>query len=302
MAQTLTEIRQMLDDAGLRPQKFLGQNFMVDHNLLAALVDLAGIATGELVLEVGPGTGTLTDELLAAGATVVAVEFDRGLAALLTERYAAESRFHLLHCDVLAGKHAIEPKVLATVQDLASDRAHLVSNLPYSIAVPVVCECMLEAFAADRGRTDAVRFVDMTFTVQREVADRFAAVAGTAAYGPASVLTSLLGQATLGKVLPGQAFWPRPKVASRMMRIDVGIPDAEKIPDVSVLTDLVNWAFRHRRKKISAAGRRTGSPLPPKSIAAAFESAGVDSDSRPDRISPAQYALAAAALAEREDS
>ena len=88
MGQTLTEIRAMLERAGLRPRKMFGQNFLIDHNLLTRLVELAGVGAGDDVLEVGPGTGVLTEALLARGANVLAVEVDRGLCRLLEERLA----------------------------------------------------------------------------------------------------------------------------------------------------------------------------------------------------------------------
>src|SRR4249920_707298 len=110
--QSLTEIRALLESHGLSPRHALGQNFLIDHNLIKKLVDAAHVSPGDNVLEVGPGTGTLTEELLARGASVVAVEIDRDLAGLLRERLAVNERFTLIEGDALAGKHAVNPDVL----------------------------------------------------------------------------------------------------------------------------------------------------------------------------------------------
>src|SRR4051812_5019410 len=107
--QTLIQIRALLEERGLAPRKSLGQNFLIDQNLIRKLVDASGVGAGDLVLEVGPGTGTLTEELLERGCEVVACELDRGLAELLRERLGANPRFTLVEGDCLASKREIAP-------------------------------------------------------------------------------------------------------------------------------------------------------------------------------------------------
>ncbi|NQU74771.1 MAG: hypothetical protein HQ546_00485, partial [Planctomycetes bacterium] len=158
MPQTLSEIRAMLASAGLSPRKSFGQHFLIDHNLLAIMVKLSNVGPGDVVLEVGPGTGTLTDALLATGAKVLAVEIDRGLAGLLADRYAGTSALRLICCDVLADKHNISGEVLQALHQFGTDCVHLVSNLPYNIATPLICECLLSSAAAARADRQAVMF------------------------------------------------------------------------------------------------------------------------------------------------
>jgi len=195
--QTLTEIRQMLDQAGLRPQKAFGQCFLIDHNMLAKLLELAELAeaadvpAGLGVLEVGPGTGTLTEELLDRGIGVTAAEIDHGLCRLLRQRLAARPGFTLVEGDVLAGKHAIAPGVLEALPELTQ----LVSNLPYNIATPLLAECLIESWRHQKRPAPSRRlFTRMSFTVQREVADRLSAGPGSDAYGPVSVLAAALAR------------------------------------------------------------------------------------------------------------
>src|SRR5690348_8153122 len=112
MAQTKHQIEALLGSAGIAPRHRFGQNFMIDQNLVRLVADAGMIAPGDLVVEVGPGTGTLTEEILARGAEVIAVEIDRELAKLLRERFASEKRFSLIEGDALAGKHALNAELL----------------------------------------------------------------------------------------------------------------------------------------------------------------------------------------------
>ena len=104
MPQTLAEIKALLDARGLSPRKRFGQNFLIDHNLVRKLVDESKVTAGDLVLEVGPGTGTLTGVLLGRGCEVIACELDDGLTALMEERFGDQERFSLVHGDCLASK------------------------------------------------------------------------------------------------------------------------------------------------------------------------------------------------------
>ena len=295
--QTLREIRGLLDEAGLSPRRQFGQCFLIDGNLLRKLVALADLAGGETVLEVGPGTGSLTEELLARGATVVAAEIDRGLCELLNGRLGEREEFVLVRGDVLAGKHAISPAVLAALGD---GGVHMVANLPYNVATPLVAECLVQSWRAARsgGRGGCV-FERLTFTVQREVAERLTAGEGGATYGPVSVLAGVLGRIRPGANVPASAFWPRPKVASRMVRIDFDAAAAGRVADVDVLRRVVSLAFAQRRKQVGSMLRRSGLPLAAEVLAAGLSAAGIDPRRRAEEICPAAYVRFGNAVAER---
>ncbi|MCP4249876.1 MAG: ribosomal RNA small subunit methyltransferase A, partial [bacterium] len=139
--QTKTEIRGILDSLGLRPQKRFGQHFLMDGNLMRQLADGAEIGGGDAVVEVGPGTGGLTDLLADAAAAVLAVEIDRGLAAFLTQQYADRPQVRILNTDVLANKNRLSPSVTGAVAEMAATtggRCLLVANLPYNVATPLL--------------------------------------------------------------------------------------------------------------------------------------------------------------------
>jgi 16S rRNA (adenine1518-N6/adenine1519-N6)-dimethyltransferase len=302
--QTLSEIRRMLADARLAPNRTLGQNFLIDANLMAKLLDLAEL-TDDDVLEVGAGTGSLTEELLERARRVVAVEIDRGLFGLLSRRLGGREDVTLIHGDALAGKRAISPAVIEAVRP----RARLVANLPYNIATPLVAQCLVCSWraaagaAAERGggspgaaAAEAVLFDRLTFTVQQEVAERFAASPGSKAYGPASVLVALLGRLRLGSGVPASAFYPRPQVAGRFVRIDFDAGGAARLRSIGTLQTVLALAFGQRRKQIGSILRRRDAPLPAAALSGALQAAGIDRTARPETLTPEQYLALADAL------
>ena len=277
MPQTLSEIRDLLASAGLRPQKKLGQNFLIDGNLMTKIVDAAEIEPDDTVLEIGAGTGSLTEMLLERAGHVVAVELDRGLAELLADRLAGHDNLTLLHEDVLQTKSRIAPVVLDALRHAAGGRpALLVANLPYHIASPILIDLLL----CD------VPFRCFCFSVQREVADRIAAQPSTKDYGPITILLQLCGTVHRITHLPPQAFWPVPKVESTALRIDI---DHSRFPDKTLLvqfSDLLRLAFSHRRKTLHYNLRRHYEPA---DFGPACTATGIDPGIRAEALSPEQW-------------
>ncbi|MBN1555754.1 MAG: ribosomal RNA small subunit methyltransferase A [Phycisphaerae bacterium] len=280
--QTKKDIQALLAEATRSPNKRFGQCFLIDLNLMRKLLDEAALQGDETVLEVGPGTGSLSEELLARAKRVVAVEIDRALAELSRRRFAEEPRFTLIEGDVLAGKHAIAPAVLETV----APKARLVANLPYNIATPLVADCLMQSYLSLRG--EGVLFESLTFTVQEEVALRLTAREGRDR-GPLSVLVALLGDAKLGSFVPKTAFWPAPKVDSRIVRIDFDAARAGQIEDIHLLRRILDMTFSQRRKSILATSRARNAPVSHEAFAAALDSAGIDPSARADHVSPEDY-------------
>jgi len=295
MVQRLSEIRNLLRQAGSEPHRRMGQHFLIDPNLMRKLIDLAELSGEQTVLEAGAGTGSLTEELLARAARVVAVELDPKLSRLLERRLGGDPKLTLIVGDVLAGKQNLSPRVLTAV----GESAHVVSNLPYSLATPLVAECLLSSWRAVRGAGQACRFDRLTFTVQREVADRLAASEGRKTYGPVSVLVALLGRIRSAATLPPEAFWPRPGVVSRMVRIDFDAGRAEALTDADLLVEILRLAFQQRRKQIGSLLGRKDVPFTREALARALTAADIDKTRRPEQLSPAAYRTLAKTLAER---
>lgn len=296
--QTLTEIRALLEDAGLTPHKRFGQNFLFEQNLMDKVLDLADVQPGQVVLEVGPGTGSLTEELLARvgeAGRVVSAEIDRGLCRLLEGRLGARPNFTLICGDALAGKHAIEPRILEAL----GPRADLVANLPYNIATPLVAQCLLDSWAVLRGgAAGGVLFSRMTFTIQQEVAQRLVAGPQSGSYGPVSVIVALLGRAQMGPVVPAAAFWPRPTVVSRIVRVDFDATAAAQLRDAGTLKALLATVFGQRRKQLGSVIHRKNAPFATDAFEAAIAKAGIPPTVRGETLTPAHYLAIANSLAD----
>lgn len=260
--QPLSEIKSILSERGLRPRHRFGQNFLVEPVHLRRLLEAAAVSTGDTVLEVGPGTGTLTEELLAVGAKVVASEIDRDLAALLRDRLGTS--IELVEGDVLAAKRSISAPVLEAIGERDFK---LVANLPYQIASPLL------AMLAGEPRCQGC-FV----TVQREVADRLGASAESADYGPLSVVVQARFEVSRLADLPPGCFWPPPKVTSAMVAMRPRAAPAVPLAELDGFGRFVQSIFGKRRKQLgSIVGRST--PLPP----------GIDPTARPESLSNAQW-------------
>ncbi len=241
--QTKTEIQAALMRAGLRPKRRFGQHFLIDGNLMRRLVASAEIGPDDVVLEVGPGTGGLTDLLVPRAAAVVAVEVDRALASLVADRFAHADTLTLVQVDVLDTKNRLAPLVLEALSRAGEGRDGrllLVANLPYDVATPLLINLLL-------ARPDVAR---LCFTVQREVGDRIEAVAGTKAFGPLAVILQTACRVELLARVPPEAFWPRPAVESNMYRLDVKPSPFDSPGDFADFVALVRASFQHRRKTL----------------------------------------------------
>lgn len=256
----------MLEERGLRPKHALGQNFLIDKNLLGKLIDASAVASGDLVLEVGPGTGTLTESLLHKGCRVVACELDDSLAALLQERMPAlgyGERFRLVQGDCLDKGKVLNRTAAAAIGD---EPFKLVANLPYGAATPLMLNLLM----------DHPRCSLMAVTIQREVAQRLGAKHGSRDYGLLSVVTQCLGTVETVASLPPECFWPRPEITSSMVIVRRRTDPLTR--DGAGLVALCHRLFSKRRKQLGAIlGREQ--PLPP----------GVTATQRPEELTPDQF-------------
>ncbi|MBL8877410.1 MAG: 16S rRNA (adenine(1518)-N(6)/adenine(1519)-N(6))-dimethyltransferase [Phycisphaerae bacterium] len=304
MPQSLTSIKDLLAARGLAPKKSLGQNFLVDHNLIRKLVDVSGIQENEIALEIGPGTGVLTDELLARNVRVIACELDNGLHTLLQERLApqiASGQLTLIHGDCLDGKRALNPELRRLLSETPSPREgagggsaipqpasslptakvnsssslspsfRLIANLPYGAATPLITNLLL----------DYPNCTGQFVTVQKEVADRLAAAPDTADYGPLSVIASATAHVEKIAKLPPECFWPRPDVTSAMIGIRRR-PDP-LTPRAHELADFIQALFEQRRKQLGGILREKFSVREPFAYPP-----GVTPKSRAENLSPQQ--------------
>lgn len=267
---------------GFRPARSLSQNFLVDPNLCRKLVAAVEPGPGRTVVEVGPGQGALTSLLLDAGARVVAVEKDRRLVPFLRERFEGTGRFRVVEADAL--------ELPFRDLDLPPDATSFLSNLPYAITSPMLLHVMTSRFPFRR----------VVVTMQKEVAVRLGAAAGSRDYGRLSVMVALYGRLERLFDLPPGVFRPRPRVVSTALRLT---PDPERWLDDErhrAVEGLVRAAFATRRKRAVTSLAR-GLDRPVAQVSSWFARLGLDPDARAEDLPPARF-VALAGLAAGEEA
>lgn len=280
---TREAIKQALADRGLSPLHRHGQNFLIRKTVLDRVAAAARVGEGDVVLEVGPGCGGLTDRLLESGARVVAAEIDRGLAELVADTFGDDPGFTLVRGDVMGQKSALADGVLdALAAAGAWDRGWTVAaNLPYQISSPFLSACALLPRPPRR----------LVVTLQKEVGEVLRAGPGDSAYSALSFLSRLAWTVGRLEALAPGSFWPAPKVDSVVLEMDAREPRPTPLAET---IGLARRLFQRRRKAL----RGTVRDLVPKGVdvAGLLESVGLSGDDRIDAVDPEAIERLAAAL------
>lgn len=254
--QTLSFIKQVLAAHGLQAKSKLGQNYLIDLNLIDLIARVAELGPADAVLEVGTGTGSLTARLAKDAGAVVTIEIDAHFAPVAQSLVGPRPNVQYLTGDCLAKKSGLNPELLAA-WDAAAQQAGIrqrkvVANLPYVIATPLISNLLCSGIDIER----------MVVMVQWEIAERLAAAAGTKDYNALSVLVQSLADVEIVRKVAPTNFHPRPKVDSAIVLIR---PDAGRraaVGDVPRFRDFLRDLYIHRRKNLrgaligSARGRR----------------------------------------------
>jgi len=246
--QTLSYLQNLFQERGIRPKNKLGQNFLIDLNLIDLLVRSADLAPEDLAVEIGSGTGGLTARLADHAGAVLTVEIDPAFANLVHESLRDRPNITFLHADVLQNKNHLNPEVLSAILELRqrmhSQAIKLVANLPYGVATPVITNFLLSE----------VPFERMIVTVQWEIAERLTATPDHKEFGSMAVLVQSLADVTIVRRLPPSVFWPRPQVASAIVRVRPS--DAkrahvvERLGSIQRFRNFLRDLYTHRRKNL----------------------------------------------------
>ncbi|MFN3466278.1 MAG: 16S rRNA (adenine(1518)-N(6)/adenine(1519)-N(6))-dimethyltransferase RsmA [Candidatus Brocadiales bacterium] len=248
---TPSALKALLEERGFRPRKHLGQNFLVDQNLLRVIVEEASVGERDIILEVGSGTGLLTRYLAEKAHKVLAVEIDPRLYSLTVELLQDYTNIRFLNKDVLKTKTTIDPEIEAVLVQWLKEAARaihelplrlkVVSNFPYSISTPFIIAILVGKLPVEL----------MVLTLQRDIVDRLLASPATKEYGVLSVVAQLFSDIKLLRQLPPEVFWPVPKVESAIVKMEVRRERVlERIPDLSLFNRLVMCVFQSRRKTL----------------------------------------------------
>lgn len=248
----------------------LGQNFLFDPSIARRIVDSAGVSSGDLVVEIGPGHGTMTRIIAGRAGRLIAIEFDKRLFDNLAREFSASRNVGLVNMDVMDYDFGALPPF------------KVIANIPYYITTPIIFRLI----------EDAPGLVSMTLTIQKEVAERIVAGPGGRDYGILSLMVQFFGKAGLVFTIPAGAFTPRPKVDSAVIRIVRHEKSPVDLVDPTVFRKVIRASFAGRRKMI-------GNTLKPfnAGIRSLLEGISIDPKRRPETLSMEEFAEIANALA-----
>jgi len=303
MPLSYTATRDLLAQLGHSPKRFLGQNFLVDGNIVRKSLELAQVASGDRVIEVGPGLGTLTRALIAAGAEVWAVEKDRRLYEHLREALGTSPHLHLMEGD------AVEHP-LAGLPEAQSAAAKIVANLPYAISTPWIVS-VLNAGGAKPSSRAIVSYEDAkaqsasqrlqrkgptalperaVLMLQLEAAERYAAQPGTKSFGAVSIFLQSAYEIAPGHRVAGSCFYPKPEVDSYLLHLVRREQPFVFSPETQAV---IRACFQQRRKQLGSLLRGLEGESLPKSAAANWldelAAAGLSPQTRPEAIPSALW-------------
>lgn len=277
--------QEALRACGLHPRKRLGQHFMVSRAVRDRMLREADLGPDCTALEIGPGTGLLTEGLLATGAAVLAVEVDAGLARCLGERLGTHPHLRIWCADALRFDYA---GALAPYRGRGPVR--VVANIPYHITTPLILRLLGAAGVFDR----------LCLTVQREVADRLCASPGTKAYGALTLACQYRASTRIILRIPPGAFYPVPAVDSALVRMDWRPAPAVRVESEERLFRVIRAAFGQRRKTLRNALRHAG--FSAGSVESGLAAAGVKGERRGETLSLEEFARLSESLPDRTES
>ncbi len=260
---TLTECKSVLAALGLRPTKSLGQNFLVDGNILDIIVRAAKLESGDAVLEIGPGLGALTQRLLPRAGKVVAIEKDKRLHDWLHQHFSSAANLQLCCGD------ALEVGLPTTFKD---EEFKLVANLPYCVS-----SALIERFVENPPRP-----IQMVLTLQREMGERLAAKPATKDYGALTLFTQLRYHVTIKHIVSPKCFYPPPEVQSAVVVHDRREPRVA-LKHGAPFKQVVRAAFSQRRKMLRKM--LVQSRFPAQQVDSAFQTLNISPTARGEELS-----------------
>ncbi len=269
----LKETKFILDKYHIHANKNLGQNFLVDDDTVSGIIEVANISKEDLVIEIGPGLGTITKELLERAGKVICIELDERMITILNDRFSLYNNFELINEDVLK----VNLQELINKESFKTTK--IVANLPYYITTPIIMKLLEERLDIEA----------ITVMIQKEVAERLVAEPGK---GESGAITYAINYYTKPKIVlqvPNTAFIPEPKVNSTVIQLDVQKEPTVKVLNEEKLFELI-IAFMQKRKTLVNALTNSNKYGSKETVEKVIEKMGLDLKIRPEKLTLEQYA------------
>ncbi|MDP4143580.1 MAG: 16S rRNA (adenine(1518)-N(6)/adenine(1519)-N(6))-dimethyltransferase RsmA [Bacillota bacterium] len=278
----MSTTKEIVKKHGFKFTKSLGQNFLTDDTVLEDIVTGADITDEDFVIEIGPGVGTLTKELLKKAKYVCAIELDSDLIPILEEELREYDNFQLIHKDAMK----------VNFDEIIGNEASVkfVANLPYYVTTPIISKLL----------TGGYNFKSLTIMIQKEVAERMAAAPDCKEYGALSILAQYYCNTSIIRKVPPSCFIPQPKVESIVIRLDKLTEPKVLVKDEKLFFRIVREAFNMRRKTLWNALKNL--KYPKEIMEEAFSSANIDPKRRGETLSLSEFGKLADALNDLGDN
>ncbi|SDY35898.1 16S rRNA (adenine(1518)-N(6)/adenine(1519)-N(6))-dimethyltransferase RsmA [Salimicrobium album] len=269
--------KDILAKAGFSFKKSLGQNFLVDVNILKNMLRHAGISENTAAIEIGPGIGALTEQLALHAGSVTAFEIDQRLVPILEEELSSFENATIINEDIL------KADIDQVVRELARDHeeVRVVANLPYYITTPILMRLLM----------DRLPFQSITVMIQKEVAERMAASPGTKSYGSLSIAVQYYTEASIPMMVPKSVFMPQPNVDSAVLHLEKRVEPPVDVQDEDFFFEIVRASFKQRRKTlINNLGSFFKGSVEKSEIRERMEGSGIDPGRRGESLSMEEFA------------
>lgn len=238
MSDLLEETRFLMKKYHIKANKSLGQNFLISNEVVEKIVDCSNISKDDLVIEIGPGLGTLTKELLEKAGKVVAIELDKKMLSILKDRFSLYHNFSLINKDVL--KVDLNKLIKEEKEKNGFKRAKIVANLPYYITTPIIMKLLEEKLDLE----------SITVMIQKEVADRLVAIPGEKDTGAITYSVYYYSEAESVLEVPNNSFIPEPEVTSKVIKLNIRKEAPVEVKSRKVMFRIIKCAFMQRRKTL----------------------------------------------------
>ena len=272
----------------LKPNKALGQNFLIDEEVLEDIVKAADVSNEDLVIEIGPGLGTLTNLLLEKAKKVICIELDERMLAILQERFTFYNNFELIHEDVL--KVDLKKLIKEERENSQIQKVKIVANLPYYITTPIIMKLLEERLDID----------SITVMIQKEVAKRLTAIPGKKDTGAITYTVSYYANPKEDRIVPSTAFIPAPDVDSEVITLEIRKEPQVKVLNEKLFFSVIKASFMQRRKTLMNGLINGNISVKKEELENILKELGIDIRVRGENLSLEQFAQIADEIEKRK--